>query len=67
MYDNEIVNIFSKRPMIKPFYFNKLKERTLKYYNSDFSNADKTVMVGDELLTDIMFGNINKMVTVWVT
>ena len=24
-------------------------------------------MIGDELLTDILFGNLNKMATVWVT
>ena len=36
-------------------------------YFYDLSKPEKIVMVGDELLTDVMFGNINNMATVWVT
>ena len=64
MYDSEIINIYCKRPLIKPFYFEKLQEKVKKQYNQDLINTEKIVMVGDELLTDIMFGNINQMVTV---
>ena len=36
-------------------------------YNIDLSNTEKIVLIGDQLITDIMFGNLNKMVTIWVT
>ena len=33
----------------------------------DLSKPEKIVCVGDFLTSDILFGNINKMATIWVT
>ena len=36
-------------------------------YEYDISNPEKIVVVGDRLTTDILFGNINNMATIWLT
>lgn len=50
----------------KPFNFNKIKNLAKKRYNYDLGNPEKMVMVGDRLTSDVMFGNINRMATVYV-
>ena len=37
------------------------------YGITDLENTEKMVMIGDQLTTDVMFGNINNMVSIWVT
>ena len=32
----------------------------------DLSNPEKYVCIGDEIICDIMFGNLNRMATIWV-
>ena len=32
----------------------------------DISNTEKTIIIGNQLTTDIMFGNMNNMVSCWV-
>ena len=36
-----------------------------KTYNYDMGSPEKIVIVSDSLTTDIMFGNLNNMATVW--
>jgi len=43
-----------------------MKEVAKKEFDYDLGDPSKIVMIGDELTTDIMFGNMNKMLTVWV-
>ena len=45
----------------------ELKEYFWKYNNEDFSKLEKIVVVGDQLATDIFWGRLNNMVTIWVT
>ena len=44
----------------------KLKNLAIEEPNYDMSKLDKTVYIGDQLTTDILWGNINGMTTVWV-
>ena len=46
---------------------NKLEKLAIEEPNYDLSKLDKTVYIGDQLTTDIFWGNINGMSTVWVT
>ena len=32
----------------------------------ELNEPEKYVMIGDQLTTDVLFGNLNKMATVWV-
>jgi len=56
----------SYNPYFKPFGFEEMKEVAKKEFDYDLGDPSKIVMFGDELTTDIMFGNMNKMLTVWV-
>ena len=35
-------------------------------YNFDIDYPGEVVLIGDQLTTDIMWGNMNDMVTIWV-
>ena len=37
-----------------------------KYKDFDMSEPEKIVLVGESLTTDILFGNMNQMATVWI-
>jgi len=50
----------------RPFNFKKFKVAALNEYEVTLPEPSKMVMVGDSLTTDIMFGNLNKMTTIWV-
>jgi len=71
-YDNELrkVNFLhtGKNDDIwwKPYEFKAAKKIAMEKFNYDMSETEKIVMIGSHLTNDILFGNINKMVTVWV-
>ena len=50
----------------RPFNFEKLAQVAKDEFNFDMSKPEKIVMVGDQLTSDILFGNLNGMATVWV-
>ena len=43
----------------------KLKSFVKKKYKFDMSDIETIAMVGDTLTTEVLFGNENKMPTVW--
>ena len=49
-----------------PFNFEKLKEYVEIEFDDEMQNLDKTVIIGDSLTRDIMFGNMNNMCTIWI-
>ena len=51
----------------KPFNYEKIVEKAKEKYYLDIEDFDKMVMIGDEITTDVMFGNINKMGSIWIT
>ena len=51
----------------RPFNWEQFKKvAESKDHEFDMSKPEKIVMVGDMLTTDVIFGNLNKMSTVWV-
>ena len=47
------------------FEYEKIRDFALQENNEfDISNTEKIVILGDLLTTDILFGNLNNMVTV---
>ena len=44
-----------------------MKKFVHKELKLDFNQRTKIVVVGDRLTKDILFGNLNRMVTVWIT
>ena len=51
--------------MSKPHSFPALSAYHRQKYDSELV-PEKTIMVGDRLATDMIFGNLNKMPTVYV-
>ena len=51
---------------IKPFKFNILGDLTKKFFNYDLNTPEKTIMIGDQILSDVLFGRLNKMATIWI-
>lgn len=44
-----------------------MSKRAKKEFKFDMTkDPEKIVMIGDQLTTDILFGNINSMPTIWV-
>ena len=51
---------------IRPFNFNKYAEHVKETLDFNFGDPKKIVMIGDQLTTDILFGNLNEMATIWL-
>ena len=49
-----------------PFDFTNIRDYLKETYEQDISDSKNIVMVGDQLTSDILFGNSNEMTTVWV-
>ena len=67
MFNGDIKFVRQSRPFLKPFNYSLFESFLFKQYNHKFINNQNVVLIGDSLLEDVMFGNINNMVTVWVT
>ena len=50
----------------KPFCYEKLVEVLNKEYNYDLGDPTKCVMIGDKLTSDILFGNMNGMASIYL-
>ena len=50
----------------RPFNFQDLKDYIKEDLEVELNEPEKYVMIGDQLTTDVLFGNLNKMATVWV-
>ena len=48
------------------FCFDNFVKKLKKDHNYEFTEPNRTVMVGDRLATDMVFGNLNNMHTVYV-
>ena len=49
-----------------PYDFKKIR-KIIKIENKfDISQPDKVVVIGDQLTTDIIFGNLSGMKSIWV-
>ena len=59
--------LYGANPYLKPLGYDKLVKMAKKKYDYDMGDPEKIVMIGDELCTDIAFGNLNKMTTIFVT
>ena len=44
-----------------------MRDYIKEWHGLDFSEPEKIVLVGNSITTDILFGNLNNMVTVWIT
>ena len=54
----------SNSPFFKPFEFDKFRKIAAEEHDFVIDDPKKCVIIGDELVTDIMFGNINNLSTI---
>ena len=54
------------KEVIKPYNFEKLRDHCKTELKYEFSSPENMVLIGDTLTTDILFGNLNNMSTIWV-
>ena len=64
--DVHIGEIDQKDIGLLPFNWEEVIDFFKEEFSYDMSKSDKIVMIGETLTTDIMFGNLNKMATIWI-
>ena len=51
----------------RPFNFQRIKDYVKEKFNSDFSNPENIIIIGNNIVEDVIFGRINDMGTIYVT